>query len=164
MRDIIYKLNEENNKARMIAGYCWDWNSKTNPQANDIEFLEYDFSHQWNLANDGMKWIISKDSVKEIGCIHTSQGLELEHVGVIVGKDLIVRDNKIITNFRERSSMDKSMSGIIGLHNRNPQEAYELADKLIKNTYRTLFTRGMKSCTVYFVDEKTREYFKERLN
>jgi DUF2075 family protein len=164
MRDIIYKLNEENNKARMIAGYCWDWKSKTNPQANDIEFLEYDFSHQWNLANDGMKWIISKDSVKEIGCIHTSQGLELEHVGVIVGKDLIVRDNKIITNFRERSSMDKSMSGIIGLHNRNPQEAYELADKLIKNTYRTLFTRGMKSCTVYFVDEKTREYFKERLN
>jgi len=164
LRDTIYALNEKNNKARMIAGYCWDWDSKKDPQANDIEFPEFDFSHQWNLANDGMKWIISKDSVKEIGCIHTSQGLELEHVGVIVGKDLIVRDNKVITNFRERSSMDKSMSGTVGLHNRNPQEAYELADKLIKNTYRTLFTRGIKSCYVYFVDEETREYFRERLN
>ena len=163
LRDTIYALNEKNNKARMIAGFCWDWKSKTNPQVNDIEFPEYGFSHIWNLAKDTMKWIIRKDSVKEIGCIHTSQGLELEHVGVIVGLDLIVRNNKVITNFRERSSMDKSMSGIVGMHNRNPEEAYSLADKLIKNTYRTLFTRGMKSCFVYFVDEETREYFRTRL-
>ena len=87
----------------------------------------------------------------------------MENVGVIVGKDLIVRDNKVITNYKERSYMDKSLSGIVGLYKTNPQEAERVADRIIKNTYRTLFTRGMKSCYVYFVDEETREYFQSRL-
>ena len=163
MRDIIYELNETNNKSRMVAGYCWDWVSKKDKNKYDIDFPEFNFKHKWNLSVDGMRWIISKDSVSEIGCIHTSQGLELENVGVIVGKDLIVRDNKVITNYKERSYMDKSLSGIVGLYKTNPQEAERVADRIIKNTYRTLFTRGMKSCYVYFVDEETREYFQSRL-
>jgi len=103
------------------------------------------------------------NSVKEIGCIHTSHGLELENVGVIVGKDLVARDGKIVTDFRERAQTDKSLSGLVGLSKKEPGKAADIADKLIKNTYRTLFTRGMKSCYVYFVDEETREYFEDRL-
>lgn len=37
------------------------------------------------------------------------------------------------------------------------------ADAIIKNTYRTLMTRGMKGCYVYFVDKETENYFKSRL-
>lgn len=162
LRDIIYKLND-NNKSRMIAGYCWKWVSKKDKKLYDIEFPEFDFKHRWNLADDGMKWIISKESVAEIGCIHTSQGLELENVGVIVGKDLIVRDGKVITQFNERDSNDSSLKGIVAMNRSNPKQAYEIADEIIKNTYRTLFTRGMKSCYVYFVDEETREFFKTRI-
>jgi DUF2075 family protein len=164
MRDIIYELNEVNNKSRMLAGYCWAWVSKTDKKLFDIVMPEFNFKHQWNLASDGMKWIISKDSVAEIGCIHTSQGLELENVGVIIGKDLIVRKGKVITDFRGRSKMDKSLSGIVGLNKRNPEEAERLADEIIKNTYRTLFTRGMKSCYAYFVDDETKEYFQDRVS
>ena len=163
MRDIIYDLNNSNNKSRMLAGYCWDWVSKKRRQEHDIVFEEYGFRHRWNLASDGMRWIISPDSVKEIGCIHTSQGLELENVGVIVGNDMVVRDGKIITNFRERAQTDKSLSGLVGLAKKDSVKAADIADKLIKNTYRTLFTRGMKSCYVYFVDEETREYFEDRI-
>ncbi len=161
MRDIIYQLNKTNNKARMIAGYCWEWVSKNDKNKFDITFPEFNFNNKWNLASDGMKWIISSDSVSEIGCIHTSQGLELEHVGVLVGKDFVIRNGKAITNFRERASTDKSLSGIVGMNRANPENAAQIADVLIKNTYRTLFTRGMKSCYVYFVDEETREYFKD---
>jgi uncharacterized protein len=163
MRDIIYALNETNNKSRMVAGYCWKWASKTDKSINDICFPEFDFYHKWNLADDGMTWIISKESVAEIGCIHTCQGLELENVGVIVGKDLIVRDGKIITNFKERDSNDSSIKGLSNMMQTNTAAANKLADEIIKNTYRTLFTRGMKSCYVYFVDEETREYFKSRI-
>ena len=164
MRDKIYELNEVNNKSRMLAGYCWKWISKKDKSKKDINFPQFDFSHKWNLASDGMQWIISKDSVSEIGCIHTSQGLELENVGVIVGKDFIVRDGIVITNFKERASTDKSLSGIVGLHKKDPAKALEIADKIIKNTYRTLLTRGMKSCYVYFDDDETREYFKSRIS
>jgi len=163
MRDVIFQLNAISNKSRMLAGYCWEWISKKENDSYDIVFPDSDFNHKWNLASDGMKWIISKDSVSEIGCIHTSQGLELENVGVIIGNDLIVRDNKIITNFRERAKSDKSLSGIVAHYKKNPKEAEEIADKIIKNTYRTLLTRGMKSCHVCFVDEETKEYFQSRL-
>jgi len=163
LRDIIYELNRGRNKSRMLAGYCWDWNSKKNPRAIDIAFPEFGFNHQWNLSTDGMRYLIAEESVKEIGCIHTSQGLELDHVGVIVGKDMVARDGRIVTDYRARARTDKSLSGIAGLAKTDPAQAYAWADKLIKNTYRTLFTRGMQSCYVYFVDAETREYFEDRI-
>ena len=89
--------------------------------------------------------------------------MELENVGVIVGNDLIVRNGEIITNFKERDGNDSSIRGLVGLRNTNKVEAIKLADEIIKNTYRTLFTKGMKSCYVYFMDEETREYFKSKL-
>jgi len=163
MRDAIYELNKINNKSRMLAGYCWDWISKGNPRLFDIDFPEYDFKHKWNLASDGMKYIIAEESVSEIGCIHTCQGLELDNVGVIIGNDLIVRKNQVVTNFRNRARTDKSLSGIVGMYNRDPDMANKIADEIIKNTYRTLLTRGMKSCFVYFTDEETKEYFQSRI-
>ncbi|MBP7850924.1 MAG: DUF2075 domain-containing protein [Lentimicrobiaceae bacterium] len=163
MRDRIYELNRHSNRSRMLAGYCWDWESKKNRHAYDIAFPEFGFMHQWNLSKDGMNWIISPDSVKEIGCIHTSQGLELEHVGVIVGRDLVAREGRIVTDFSARARTDKSLAGIPGLAKKDIARAQALAGKLIKNTYRTLMTRGMKSCLVYFVDDETREYFEGRV-
>ena len=37
------------------------------------------------------------------------------------------------------------------------------ADEIIKNTYRTLMTRGMKGCYVYCVDENLSEYLKSSI-
>ena len=36
-------------------------------------------------------------------------------------------------------------------------------DMIIKNTYRTLMTRGMKGCYVYSVDQETQQYFQNQL-
>lgn len=164
LRDLIFNKNEINNKARIVAGYCWDWVSKKDKSANDISIPEYNFGMKWNLASDGNVWIISPKSVNEVGCIHTCQGLEVDYVGVIVGNDFVVRNGVIITNPDKRAKTDASLKGYKKDLKENPEVAKEKADSIIKNTYRTLMTRGMKGCYVYFVDKETERYFKSRMH
>jgi DUF2075 family protein len=163
LRDHIYALNKANNRARMVAGYCWDWKSKKNAAAPDIEFPGTDFSAQWNLTTDGSLWIMAEHSVEQVGCIHTCQGLELDHIGVIVGNDLVVRNGQVITDGRARSWMDNSISGFKGMYREAPDKAQKLVEPLIKNTYRTLMTRGMKSCFVHCTDPETANHLKALL-
>ncbi len=164
LRDIIYEKNELKNSARMVAGYCWDWVSKKNSKLFDIVFPDYNFSAQWNLNTYGMLWIISKDSVREVGCIHTAQGLEIDYVGVLIGPDLIVRNGKVITVPGARSKMDSSIKGYKKLKKINPELAAAKSDQIIKNTYRTLMTRGAKGCYVWSTDSETNEWFKQAVN
>ena len=164
MREEIFRLNEINNSARMVAGYCWDWNSKKDPKAMDIIIPEFNFEAQWNLGSDGMLWIVKPDSVTEIGCIHTCQGLELDYVGVIIGDDLFYRDGKIWVDPSKRSRMDQSVKGYKSKMKSAPEETRQQLREIIKNTYRTLMTRGMKGCFIYCTDTETREYFKSVLS
>ncbi|WP_235840252.1 DNA/RNA helicase domain-containing protein [Citrifermentans pelophilum] len=161
LHDLIKAKNKKSNKARMVAGYCWDWISKKNPLLKDIVVGEYKAT--WNLETDGQAWIIKPDSVSEVGCIHTCQGLEVDYIGVIVGSDLVVRDGNVLTQPSERSRMDKSVHGWKNLLKVDPEGGAARLDAIIKNTYRTLMTRGQKGCYVYFVDDETRRYFAERL-
>ena len=164
LRDAIFEKNKINNKARMVAGYCWDWVSKKDPELYDINFPEYNFSARWNLDTDGSLWIISPNSVNEIGCIHTCQGLEVDYIGVIVGDDLVVRNDDVITKPGKRSRMDFSIKGYKKLLEKDPVNGPSKIDRIIKNTYRTLMTRGMRGCYVYFTDKETEEFFKIAMN
>jgi len=164
LRDVIYEKNKINNKARLVAGYCWDWKSSKNPAAYDISFPDYDFRMRWNLKTYGSTWIIDPDSVKEVGCIHTCQGLEVDYIGVIIGEDLIYRDGQVLVDPAKRSKDDKSIFGYKKLMRDKPEEGKSLLRAIIKNTYRTLMTRGMKGCYVYCVDEGLREYIRENLD
>ncbi len=103
LRSVIERKNRRANKARLVAGYCWDWNSKKDPERFDIELPEHDFRARWNLDKHGSKWLIAEDSISEIGCIHTCQGLELDYVGVIIGEDFVIRDGIAVTNAAARS-------------------------------------------------------------
>jgi uncharacterized protein len=116
------------------------------------QFPEYDFKMKWNLTEDGSTWIINETSVNEIGCIHTCQGLEVDYIGVIVGDDFIIRNGQVITDASKRASSDSSVRGYKKLLVEKPIERKQMLDLVIKNTYRTLMTRGMKGCYVWFVD------------
>ncbi len=164
LRKIISAKNAVNNKSRLVAGYCWDWVSKKDPSAYDITFPQYDFGMRWNLTRDGSTWIIADDSVNEIGCIHTCQGLELDYVGVILGPDIRFEGGRVVTDVAQRSSTDRSIFGIKAMMKEDPQEACQMADRIIKNTYRTLLTRGMKGCYVYFCDTALRDHFASGLS
>ncbi|MBP3890814.1 MAG: DUF2075 domain-containing protein [Solobacterium sp.] len=162
LRDKIFMRNKERNKARLLAGYCWDWitEGKNNPNIYDIQIG--DFKMSWNLGNTST-WAIDEESVNEIGCIHTCQGLEFDYVGVIIGEDLIYRDGNVLTDVTKRASTDQSIKGIKKMMKENPEHAKKVADELIKNTYRTLMTRGMKGCYVYCCDKELSNYLKKCL-
>lgn len=146
------------NKARVVAGYCWPWLSKNDPQADDIVIGEH-YRRQWNLDKDGPLWIIAPESVEQVGCIHTCQGLEVDYIGVIIGPDFIVRDGKIITVPEERDRHDKTIRGYKKRLKIDPEQVKAEVDLIIKNTYRTLMTRGMKGCYVFCDDQETAKYF-----
>src|SRR5690606_28995703 len=154
----IERLNKDANRARVVAGYCWNWVSKRNPDAADIAVPEFGYRRQWNLTSDGSLWLVASTSVKEVGCIHTCQGLELDYVGVIIGPDLAVRDGQLVTVPRGRARSDHSLRGYQTLMNTDSERTRERADRIIRNTYRTLMTRGMKGCFVYCTDPAVRDY------
>ena len=163
VRNIIIERNKKsNNRARILAGYCWNWlkAGQNDSTIHDIQIGDFEIS--WNLKNT-TTFAIDENSVNEAGCIHTSQGLEFDYVGVIIGDDLRYENEKIVTDFTKRAKTDQSLKGIKKLYKENPEEAEKIADELIKNTYRTLMTRGMKGCYVYCTDEKLSEYLKRCL-
>ena len=115
------------------------------------------FKAQWNF-NNTKTWAIDDDSFNQIGCIHTCQGLEFDYIGVIIGKDLVYRDGKVVTNANARAKTDKSLVGF-----KNKPEHEKDCDIIIKNTYRTLLTRGQKGCYIYCEDKALSTYIKQML-
>jgi DUF2075 family protein len=155
----IRRLNKPANKARMVAGYCWAWPSAKDATAKDIVMPAYQYGAQWNLKKYGSLWIMEPESIEEVGCIHTCQGLELDYVGVIVGPDLLIRDGIVVTDATQRARSDASIKGFKKHLKENESEALAKADMIIKNTYRTLMTRGQKGCYLFSVDPETNAYF-----
>ena len=159
----IEELNKINNKSRMLAGYCWEWPTKerTNTNYKDISIPEHNFEISWNLTDS--IWAIDQDSVSEAGCIHTAQGLEFDYVGVIIGPDLFYQNGKVNTDYNKRAKSDQSLKGIKKMAKEDPEKANAIADEIIRNTYRTLMTRGQKGCFIFCTDPELNEYFKSRL-
>ncbi|MDD3422617.1 MAG: DUF2075 domain-containing protein [Bacilli bacterium] len=154
MRDDLRELNKKDNKARMVAGYCFDWDVKNHRGDYDI-YLKNDFKACWNLENDSY-WAINKESFEQVGCIHTCQGMEFNYVGVIIGKDLVYRDGKVVAD-KNAISKDDRTSGIKYCRDE------KLAQYLIKNTYKVLLTRGLRGCFIYCEDEALSNYIKSHI-
>ncbi|OZB53986.1 MAG: ATP-binding protein [Stenotrophomonas sp. 14-69-23] len=152
LHELIREKNRLNNRARVVAGYCWDWKSKKDPNAWDIEVPEHGYKAQWNLDKDGSLWIVAPDSVEQVGCIHTCQGLELDYVGVIIGPDLRWVDDKPEVFPESRSRMDRSIRGWKKLLKQDQGAIRERLENVVRNTYKTLMSRGVKGCYVHFVN------------
>ena len=160
VRDLIEARNQGDGQARMVAGYCWDWTSKKDPSAYDVVIPEHDFLMRWNLTKHGSGWLSHPESISEIGCIHTAQGLELDYVGVVIGPDLVMEDGNLVTRPEARSRNDRSIWGYKKRLKADPEGARADARRIILNTYRTLMTRGLKGCYVYATDEGVREWLR----
>lgn len=155
--DAIKTKNLGENRSRVVAGYCWEWH-KSDMGTPDIVIPEYNFAKKWNLASDGNLWILGDKSIDQIGCIHTCQGLELDYVGVILGPDIKFKDGHIVTDVAMHPSADAAVRGLKSRVRNGENQARQIADEIIKNTYRTLMTRGMKGCYVFCCDKALAEY------
>lgn len=158
--NIIKELND-GEKARVLAGYCWNWNKKeaNNPDYHDIVIDNFEMS--WNLGQ--AQTFAIDDSVNEAGCIHSTQGLEFDYVGVIIGDDLKYEDGNVVADFSRHASTDPSLRGLKKLMKKDPEKANLIATELIKNAYRVLLTRGIKGCFVYCEDNNLQSYFKQKV-
>lgn len=147
--------------SRLLAGYAWKWSSAKDGNADgeveDIEISKYNFKMPWNSRKTGTTWAIDSNGIDEVGCIHTAQGLEFDYVGVIVGNEF--RFNTEELEYFVNWESYKDSNGKKGLKNQ-PDKLV----RLVKNIYKTLMSRGMKGCFVYFMDKEVREYFESRMS
>ncbi|MCX2743658.1 DUF2075 domain-containing protein [Mangrovivirga sp. M17] len=135
-----YKLS------RMIAGYSWEWKSKNDPKAYDIEIENVKL--RWNRTN--ADWINASDSVKEVGCIHTTQGYDLNYAGIIFGHEIGYDSEKDEIIIRSENYKDKN--GRNGI-----KESKQLKDYIL-NIYKTIMLRGIKGTYIYACDPELRKY------
>jgi DUF2075 family protein len=156
MRDELRKLNDFHGKTRMVAGYDYEWYSEKDPDSYDIILENGEFKAKWNLKTGktaDYSWLYDKESFEEVGCIHTCQGLDMEYCGVIIGPDMRYENGTLIFDQTKLAETDKS-SGI-------RKCAPPLAEKLIRNTYNVLMTRGMRGTFVYCEDKALHDYLND---
>ncbi len=155
------KNREKPNSARLVAGFCWSW-SDPNPDGTLKEDVVIgNFRMPWEGKN-GKKlakgippaplWAYEPEGINQIGSIYTIQGFEFEYVGVIFGKDITYDPVKKEWIGTPANSADPSV-----------KRAKSNFVDYVKQVYRTLLTRGMKGCYVYFMDENTRKFFESRI-
>ena len=108
VRRIMYEKNIlSHNRARILAGYCWDWPKENRKNTDYHDIRIGDFGISWNL-DDGQAFAIGEDTVNEAGCIHTTQGLEFDYVGVIIGDDIRYENGHVVPDYNKRAKTDQS--------------------------------------------------------
>jgi hypothetical protein len=151
---------ETSNSARLVSGWCWPWNSPNEDGSLVEDIVIGDFRFPWEAKNgskpatgipEAKLWAIDPAGVDQAGTVYSMQGFEARHVGVIIGPDLVRRNGEWIAQPQYNYSN--------GLRRRHR----DMALPYIKRIYRTLLSRAMNSCSVFCVDEETRQYFESRL-
>jgi uncharacterized protein len=139
--------DKESGLSRLIAGYSWEWKSNKNKDVFDIQIDETQL--RWNgTAND---WINSEGSVNEVGCIHTTQGYDLNYSGIIFGNEISFNPETKEIIMKAENYFDKNGKQSI----KDPNEL----KSFILNIYKTIMLRGIKGTYVYVCDPLLREYF-----
>ncbi|CAL9367458.1 DNA/RNA helicase domain-containing protein [Streptomyces sp. enrichment culture] len=145
--------------ARMSAGYCWRWSPEPKPgHPLPLDVVIGDWARPWNLRGDrsvsgappAALWATDPAGFGQVGCVYTAQGFEYDWSGVIIGPDLLWRGDRWIT--------DRTASKDPVFKKSTPDDD---VDRLIRNTYKVLLTRGMVGTIVYSTDPETRQKLRE---
>ncbi|MGW1343252.1 DNA/RNA helicase domain-containing protein [Kribbella sp. NPDC002412] len=146
--------------ARISAGYCWPW-SNPRPDNTLVEDVQIgSWARPWNVKGErkvgqappAALWATDPNGFGQVGCIYTAQGFEYDWSGVILGPDLVWRDGRFTTvrdankdpAFKNRKATDDAAF-----------------DRLVRNTYKVLLTRGMMGTVLYSPDPETRHALHE---
>jgi len=148
---------------RIAAGYCWPW-SDPGPEGTLVRDVKIGgWSRPWNLKGDrsvggapaAALWATEPAGFDQVGCVYTAQGFEYDYAGVIIGPDLVWRDNGWV--------MVRSANKDPDFRNGTKVDNVE-ADRLIRNVYKVLLTRGMRGVAIYSVDRQTNDRLRSLVN
>lgn len=146
--DQIKQKNKEVGLSRVVAGYSWKWNSKDDKTIMDINVDGFDY--QWNNVDED--WINSKNAVNEIGCIHTTQGYDLNYVGLIFGKEIYLDSRDGIIKIDRDFYFD--------VKGKNKTTDIELKHFIV-NIYKNMMYRGIYGVYIYCMDKNLQNYMKQ---
>ncbi|GGV37808.1 DNA/RNA helicase domain-containing protein [Streptomyces griseoflavus] len=159
MEAFLQARRSEGYGARMSAGYCWTWSPEPKPgDPLPADVVIGDWSRPWNLRGErsvsgappSALWATDPAGFGQVGCVYTAQGFEYDWSGVIIGPDLLWRGDRWVT--------DRTASKDPVFKRSTPDDD---VDRLIRNTYKVLLTRGMVGTIVYSTDPETREKLRE---
>jgi len=145
--------------ARIAAGYCWPWSDPRIDGSLVSDVQVGDWSRPWNLKGDrsvggapaAALWASDPAGFDQVGCVYTAQGFEYDYAGVIFGPDLVWRDNRWVSVRAANRDPDF----------KNKTKVRDLDfDRLVRNVYKVLLTRGMRGVTIYSTDHKTQEHLR----
>lgn len=146
--------------ARMAAGYCWPW-SDPRPDGTLVPDVKIgSWSRPWNLKGNrsvggapaAALWATDPAGFGQVGCIYTAQGFEYDYAGVIIGPDLVWRDGAWISNRAGNKDPDF----------RNTKKVSdEDFDRLVRNVYKVLLTRGLRGVGIYSTDAESLDRLKQ---
>ena len=151
INDFIKQMEEkesEHKLCRTISGYSWEWQSKKESSKPDLVIDGIEFF--WNRIDED--WINSTTSITEMGCIHTTQGYDLNYAGIIFGSD--IRYNKEAKRVETIASNYYDRNGKAGL---SPEDLHDYIIKI----YKTIMYRGIKGTFIYCFDQNLRDYFSQ---
>ena len=137
--------------ARMAAGFCWPW-SDPSPEGDLFDDVVVgDWARPWN-AKPGKKvksapsasyWATDPRGFDQVGCIYTAQGFEYDYGGVILGQDLVWREDRWVADSSQHAdSVTRRASNF---------------DALVRNIYKVLLTRSLRGCGVFSTDPETQD-------
>jgi hypothetical protein len=162
MEAVLQARLDEGYGARMTAGYCWPWSDPRADGSLVPDVVIGGWSKPWNLRGDravgsappAALWAYADGGFGQVGCVYTAQGFEYDWNGVILGPDLVWRDDRWVT--RREFNKDPDFRSLTKV---TEQEF----DRLIRNVYKVLLTRGMIGTLIYSIDPETQEHLREAL-
>ncbi len=147
----LHQMLDQGYGARIAAGYCWPWSDAKTGRPLRLDVQIGDWHKPWNnkkeTSHEGAPgtpfWASDAAGFGQVGCVYTAQGFEYDYAGVIIGPDLVWRDDRWVA--RPERSHDSQVK-------RAPAEDF---DRAVRNTYKVLLTRGMRGALIYSTDAET---------
>ncbi|MEU4710572.1 DNA/RNA helicase domain-containing protein [Nocardia salmonicida] len=162
MEDFLKSRVDSGETARMMAGFCWEWNAPLPDKTLPNDVVIEDWARPWNKKGDKAVpsaphaefWATDPRGFGQIGCTYTAQGFEFDWAGVILGPDIGLEDHRLVVDATK--NCDKPLKGT-----KDKPVFDQDVDRLIRNAYYVLLTRGLRGVVIYAVDPALRELLHE---
>ncbi|MGV4982625.1 DUF2075 domain-containing protein [Streptomyces sp. NRAIS4] len=171
---IILEEHEAGASARMVGGFCWPWTPLREDRTLEPDVRIGDWHRPWNVKGDrpgahdeppAKLWGVRREGVEQIGCVYTAQGLEWDWCGVIMGDDMVWRQDHweyrraTLTRDKERGVWRVRTPGSAdeSIRSRNNKRF----DECVRNAYHVLLTRASRATVLYSTDAETQAYLKQ---
>ncbi|NVB42842.1 DUF2075 domain-containing protein [Pseudenhygromyxa sp. WMMC2535] len=163
MDDHLRALASQGRRCRLLAGYCWRWSKLDGLGQQPHDLLDARFGgwsgawihktgqHRKPTENQYFKWALDDDAYEQVGSIYAVQGFEFDDIGVIWGEDLVWRGDRWVAQLEYSKDND--------FKKQLRKSALDPVEKL-RNVYRVLLTRGMRSTHLFVLDDETREHLR----